>query len=159
MRLLSISLVLFCFCVKAQKHPLAAFDNLVNKTWIINGTWGNGNPFEQQVTFSYQLNKTIVVAETQGFVDSENSKKGQRNFGIRQLNQTDSTISFYEFDVFGGLTKGEVLTKNQDILYIYQYGDLTLIDSWTFISLDEYLYKVMTSDSSQTFLEARAIRQ
>jgi len=99
------------FLSEAQENPLLVFDNFIGKTWRIDAKWGNGSPFKQEVTFEYDLQKGILKASTKGFIDQGQETWGDRNFGIRKYDATSGKILFWEFDVFGGLTKGEVLVK------------------------------------------------
>lgn len=132
------------------------FNNLFNKTWEADAQWGDGSPFKQEVTFEPLLEERVVIARSKGFVDKEQTKYGWRNFGIRSFEEKNGKIHFWEFDVFGGLTKGEVTIKDNDVYYQYQYGEMVITDSWEFVNDSTYNYRVgVFEDDSwqQTFLQ------
>ena len=126
----------------AQVKELSAFNNLVNKTWIAEGKWGDGSVFKQEISFHYDLENTIVVTKAKGFVDKEQNKFGDRNHGIRQYSKEDKEIVFWEFDVFGGVTKGTVTIEGKNMRYVYKYGDSTVTDLWEYIDQDTYRFVV-----------------
>ena len=125
-----------------QEDKLQGFDNLINKTWIAEGEWPNGLVFKQEVTFSYDLNKTIVIANSKGFTDKDQTEYGNRNHGIRQYNEANDRVEFWEFDVFGGVTTGIVVFNGKDMYYQYTYGDNVFTDYWEYINDDTYKYTV-----------------
>ena len=121
-----------------QDYPLAAFDNLISKAWVAEGNWGNGQVFKQETSFEYSLDQTIVIAKTKGFVDQENTKVGDRNYGIRQYNPQTKEVSFHEFDVFGGHTTGMVRFEGNNIKYYYEYLGSQLVDLWKYVDDESY---------------------
>ena len=126
----------------AQDHPLSAFENLIDKTWKASGKWGDGSKFQQEITFQYSLNKSIVIASSIGFIDQEQTKLGPRNHGIRQYDKASNSIKFWEFDVFGGLTYGTVIIEEKNILYQYEYGGTLVTDLWEYVDDNTYHFKV-----------------
>ena len=138
--MLFFTFFLLSFFTNAQNKSLEKiFSNLINKTWIAEGNWGDGSKFKQEVTFTYSLDKKIVIANAKGYTNKEQTKYGNRNHGIRKFNAETNTIEFWEFDVFGGLTKGKVFLENKNILYQYQYGETMVTDMWEYI--DDHTYK------------------
>jgi hypothetical protein len=134
---LFISSIAFC-----QEQDLSAFKNLVNKTWKAEGKWGDGNSFYQEITFAYSKDSSIITTKTIGFLNKEKNELGQRNLGIRQLDEKTGTIKFSEYDIFGGLTEGKVTVKDKNILYEYQYGKVAVIDLWEYVDDNTYNFKV-----------------
>ena len=137
--------------VYSQDHPLSVFDGLVGKTWVADGNWGDGTAFKQEISFSYDLGKSIIRTNSDGFVDLEQTKWGKRNHGMRKWNASNEQIEFWEFDVFGGLTQGTVVTEGDNIYYQYEYknGNVTstLTDGWE--KIDDRTYKFTVGIYSQ----------
>ena len=132
-----------------QDAKLSIFDNLVSKTWKAEGKWGDGSKFVQEITFSYDLDKKIVIAESVGFVDKAQTKLGPRNHGIRQFDTATNTIKFWEFDVFGGLTKGTVFAEGKNIVYQYKYGNSVVTDMWEYVDDSTYNFKVGSYENGE----------
>lgn len=127
----------------AQENPLEKnFSNLVGKTWKAEGKWGDASVFKQEILFRYSLDKKIIITETKGFTNKEQTIYGNRNHGIRKYDKETNSIRFWEFDVFGGLTKGTVLLEDKNIRYIYQYGDTVVTDMWEYINDTTYKFTV-----------------
>ncbi|WP_299118005.1 hypothetical protein [uncultured Winogradskyella sp.] len=126
----------------AQKSNLSIFDNLVEKTWKANGNWGDGSKFYQEINFEYSLDNSIVIAKSIGYIDKEQTKLGLRNHGIRMYDKVTKSLKFWEFDVFGGLTKGTVFSKGKNIIYQYTYGTSTVTDMWEYVNDSTYNFKV-----------------
>ncbi|MEM8567769.1 MAG: hypothetical protein AAGF85_15010 [Bacteroidota bacterium] len=126
----------------AQTKDLSIFDNLVGKTWYAEGKWGDGSSFKQQVHFEYNLGDNIVIAKSDGFTNQEQTAYGNRNLGIRKLDAETGEINFWEFDVFGGLTEGEVKAAGKNILYQYQYGESFITDMWEYVNDSTYNFMV-----------------
>ena len=146
----------FSLAVGAQSAFEQAFNNLFDKTWKADAKWGDGSSFKQEVTFEPFLDARVVIAKSKGYVDQDQSKYGWRNFGIRSFEEKNGKVHFWEFDVFGGLTKGEVLIKGKDIYYQYLYGEMLITDLWEFVNDSTYNYQVgvFENDSwQQTFLQ------
>ena len=76
----------------SQTPDLSAFKNLVNKTWKAEGKWGDGNLFYQEITFEYSKDSSIITTKTIGFLNKEKTEKGQRNLGIRQVDEKTGKI-------------------------------------------------------------------
>ena len=128
----------------SQENKLKGFDNLVDKTWVANGTWSNGSEFKQEVSFHYELNKTLVITNSKGFIDESQLEYGNRNHGVRQYNAEKDQVEFWEFDIFGGLTTGTVELTDNDILYHYKYGESIITDHWEYIDSNRYRFTVGT---------------
>lgn len=126
----------------SQENELNGFDHLINKTWIAVGEWPNGMNFKQEVSFSYDLNKTLVIANSKGYTNQEQTEYGNRNHGVRQYNASKNKVEFWEFDVFGGVTKGIVEFEAKDILYHYEYGESNFTDYWQYIDDKTYKFTV-----------------
>ena len=124
--------------------PLSAFDQVVGKTWRAEGHWSNGQIFKQEITFKKDLSQNLITTESYGFVDQQQTEWGKRNHGIRQWNEDEGKIMFWEFDVFGGVTQGEVEVKDDNIYYHYEYGGSTITDAW--IRVDDFTYDFKVGD-------------
>lgn len=144
---LSILLFLLLTCTKAQQHPLSAFENLMGKTWVVEGKWSDGSLYKKESVFEFALDKTLVIEKSKGFTDSLQTTFDDRNYGIRQFHPKDSTITFHEYDVFGGLTKGDVIIHDQNIGYAYEYNGYSLIDLWIYEGEDRYRFVVATYEN------------
>lgn len=140
--LLVLVLLLLGFKVKAQENKLALFDNLIDRTWYAEGSWGNGAEFKQEIAFRYDLGNTLVIAESKGFTNQEHTEYGPRNHGIRKYDSKTNTIQFWEFDVFGGITKGTVSSEEKNIHYTYSYGESMVTDMWEYVDDNTYNFKV-----------------
>lgn len=128
--------------IYSQNSELSIFDNLVSKIWKAEGNWGDGSKFKQEITMDYSLNKTLVIVNSIGFIDKEQTKLGMRNHGIRQFDKESNSIKFWEFDVFGGLTEGTVFSEGKNIVYQYAYGDSVVTDMWIYLNESTYNFKV-----------------
>lgn len=128
--------------VFSQDNKLHGFDHLVDKTWVANGKWSNDTQFKQEVSFNYDLNKTLIIANSKGFTNQEQTEYGNRNHGIRQYNAKEDKVEFWEFDIFGGVTKGVVEFKGKNIYYHYKYGESTVTDCWEYIDDETYKFTV-----------------
>ncbi|NKI32067.1 hypothetical protein [Croceivirga thetidis] len=118
------------------------FENFIGKTWSAEGKWGDGSLFKQVSTFSYSLDSTLVIVESKGFTDQEQTKFGNRNHGIRKWNSEIGFVEFWEFDVFGGLTKGKIFVEDKNLRYEYVYGDTLVSDYWEYVNDNTYNFKV-----------------
>ena len=125
-----------------QRSDLTMFEPLMGKVWKAEGKWGDGSAFKQEIEFSYDLNKTLVIAKSKGFINKEQTEYGPRNHGIRKYNSEDKTIKFWEFDVFGGVTTGEIKIEGKNILYVYQYGESLVTDMWEYVDKNTYNFRV-----------------
>ena len=125
------------------------FDNLVGKSWKASGNWGDGNKFNQEIKFDYSLDSTIVIAKSIGFINKEQTKLGLRNHGIRQYDKITKSIKFWEFDVFGELTKGSVFSEGKNIVYQYTYGTSTITDMWEYVDDSTYNLIVGTYENGE----------
>ena len=140
-KVLIVLLLIPVLCL-GQAKELSVFNNLIGKTWIAEGKWGDGSIFKQEISYHYDLENTIVVTKAKGFVNKEQTRFGDRNHGIRQYNTEDKKIVFWEFDVFGGVTKGTVIAEGKNIRYSYKYGDSTVTDLWEYIDDETYKFVV-----------------
>ncbi|MGV6845473.1 MAG: hypothetical protein ACWA42_05025 [Lutibacter sp.] len=144
-----------------QENKLSIFRNLIGNKWKAEGTWFNGKPFKQIKTFEYNLDSTIIVAKTNGFIDKKLTKLGNRNYGIRHYDKKSDTVKFWEFDVFGGLTTGIVFAKGKNIFYQYDYGKSRITNLWEFVNVNTYNFKVGIQKNGkfdQLFLETKFVR-
>jgi len=137
-----LSIFLFTQISLGQKSDLSIFNNLIGKQWKAEGKWGDGSKFKQETIFSFDLNKTIVIAKSKGYIDQEQTKYGSRNHGIRKFDKKTNTLKFWEFDVFGGVTKGEIKVDGKNLRYQYQYGTSMITDLWEYVDDNTYNFKV-----------------
>ncbi|WP_422351292.1 hypothetical protein [Flagellimonas sp.] len=137
-KILVLSLLLAGFLNAQAQEPLSVFEPLMGKTWSAEGNWGDGSKFKQDINFRYDLNKKLVIAESNGYTNREQTTYGPRNHGIRQYDEASKTIKFWEFDVFGGVTEGTVIANGKDIIYTYAYGESLVTDYWEYI--DDHTY-------------------
>ncbi|WP_431123850.1 VOC family protein [Flagellimonas flava] len=126
--------------LQAQDNPLSMFDPLIGKTWSAEGNWGDGSVFKQDITYRYDINNVLVIAEADGHTNQERTTYGPRNHGIRKYDKGSGTIKFWEFDVFGGVTEGTVIAKGKDIIYTYAYGESAVTDYWEYV--DDHTYNL-----------------
>lgn len=142
----------------AQENPLSGFNNLLNKTWKAEGKWADGTNFKQEIDFKLSLEGKTLIAQSKGYTNQKQTTYGHRNHGIRMYNPETQIVEFWEFDVFGGVTKGEVFFKGKDIFYEYTYGDSELTDAWEYVDDSTYNFKVGTyvdGKWEQTYLESQ----
>lgn len=121
---------------------LHGFSNLIGGTWLTETEWSNGNKFKQEIIFEWGLDQKIVKVKTFGTIDQKTKEYGLRNEGVRAWNTQDSTIQFWEFDVFGGITTGLCYFKGKDLHYEYEYHGEKLWETWIFVDSNTYQYKV-----------------
>ncbi|WP_139001802.1 hypothetical protein [Hyunsoonleella aestuarii] len=161
--MLKIKLLLLLFSLsslisKGQENHLKKFEALVGKVWYAEGNWANGSKFKQEITFQFSLDSTIVLVNSNGYTDINQTKYGLRNHGIRQYDKTSKKIKFWEFDIFGELTTGSVEILKDDIFYTYKYGNAIVTDAW--IKIDDKTYKFIVGSRSdgkwtQKYLETK----
>ena len=146
MRKINYIALLFLLPILAfgQTNELSVFENLVDKTWVAEGQWENGPAFKQEIECRYDLNGTVVIVNSKGFLDQEQTKFGHRNHGVRQFDKTTKAIRFWEFDVFGNATQGTVFAEGKNIVYQYKYGEAILTDMWEYVDDATYNFKVGT---------------
>jgi len=140
--ILLIIILVISNTVFSQKSDLSIFKNFVNKTWKAEGQWSDGNSFKQEITFTYSLDSSIVTTKTIGYLNKEKTELGQRNLGIRQVDEKTGAIKFREYDIFGGLNEGTVTIRGKNIMYQYQYGKIFVTDIWEYIDENTYNFKV-----------------
>ena len=153
---------LLCLQNYAQENRLSVFDNLIGKTWKAEGNWGDGSQFKQETTFRYSLDSTLVIAESKGFTNREQTEYGPRNHGIRKFDAQSNGIKFWEFDIFGGTTEGVVKIRDKDIVYTYSYGASTVTDYWEYVDENTYNFTVGSFKEGvweQTYLKTQFISQ
>lgn len=126
----------------SAQNPLAIFDNLVNKTWRADTQWENKTAFFQEITFEYALNSTLVLTKTKGHIDKAQTKIGERNFGVRQYDQSKEQIYFVEYDIFGGKTEGNIKAEGKNLIYTYTYGNMELTEKWLYVNPTTYTYQI-----------------
>ncbi|MCE7995586.1 MAG: hypothetical protein HEP71_26645 [Roseivirga sp.] len=122
----------------SQGEQMKAFENLIGGEWVTTPKAAGGLQSKSVSKFEWGLNRKIIKSKYYNH-DPKTFEFGLRNEGIRAHNASDSTIVFYEFDRFGGITEGTVLTEGQNLHYEYDYhGELKLRDTWKFIDKDNY---------------------
>ncbi len=153
-----LCLIIICLSPSLHSQSLLqeTFAPLLNKTWKAEAVWGNGGKFKQEVTFETALDGKIILAKSKGYTNQEQTAYGWRNFGIRKFDTAGESIRFWEFDVFGGLTEGEVMPKGKDLFYQYNYGGTELTDCWQYVNDSTYNFIVGVYENEewkQTYLE------
>ncbi len=151
-KLLSPIFLVAFFCSSAQEteeNPLSCFDPFVGKTWVVNGEWGDGSKFQQELTLEFGLNKKVVIAKTKGFIDQERTQFGDRAHGVRKYNPESKKIEFWEFDTFGGTTTGEIQVNGKDLWYIYEAYDMTFADIWEYLDEETYAFRVVQYENGE----------
>lgn len=154
-----IALLIACSSLNAQ--DLASFKNLVGSTWVSEGKQLGGFDGKTEKVFEWGLDGKIVKVKT-WTTDPQSGEFGLRNEGVRAWDQAAGKVLFYEFDKFGGITKGEVIMEESSLHYQYEYEGLTLRDSWQKVDENTYDYTVgqwENGDWSQVFHKAQFIRQ
>ena len=158
-KILFVSLLLAGFFnLQSQNPDLSIFEPLMGKTWKAEGTWGDGSKFQQEITFAYDLGSSLVITESKGFTNQEQTFFGPRNHGIRKYDPQNQTIVFWEFDVFGGVTQGTVTQKGKDIIYTYYYGGTQVTDYWEYVDANTYNFTVGSYNDggwAQTYLQTQ----
>ncbi|PXX99197.1 hypothetical protein DF185_15080 [Marinifilum breve] len=144
---LKLLIIVCCFLFSiegfAQENaPLEHFNQFTEGVWITEGEWSNGHKFKQEIDFEWGLNHKIVKVKTYGTIDPKTKKYGLRNEGIRAYNTQDSVIQFWEFDIYGGITKGECYFEGRNLHYEYDYHGEKLKESWIFVDQDSYKYQI-----------------
>ncbi|SHG35175.1 hypothetical protein SAMN04488116_1106 [Flagellimonas flava] len=135
--------------LQSQENQLSFFEPLVGKTWSAEGNWGDGSKFKQDITFRYDLGQTLVIADSNGYTNKEQTIYGPRNHGLRKFDAASNTIKFWEFDVFGGVTEGTVTAKGKDIVYTYAYGESLVTDYWEFVDDNTYNFIVGSYENGE----------
>lgn len=125
-----------------QASKLSMFDPLMGQIWKAEGKWDDGSKFMQEIRFEYALDSTIVIAKSLGYVDQAQTVIGQRSHGIRQYDKASNSVRFWEYDVFGGLTKGTVTSQGKNVLYRYHYGETLVTDLWEYVNDTTYNFIV-----------------
>ncbi|PQB03913.1 hypothetical protein [Aureitalea marina] len=133
----------------AQQQLNEAFEPLIGHTWKAEGHWGDGSPFYQEVFFRQDLEGELIVAQSMGFVNKEQTRRGERNLGIRRWDSASGSLLFWEFDVFGGLTQGKMTQDGKTLRYHYDYSSLSLTDEWKYVDDKTYGYKVGQWDGKE----------
>lgn len=158
-KILFVSLLLAGFFnLQSQNLDLSIFEPLMGKTWKAEGTWGDGSKFKQEITFTYDLGSSLVITESKGFTNQEQTTFGPRNHGIRKYDPQNQTIVFWEFDVFGGVTQGTVTQKGRDVIYTYDYGGTQVTDHWEYVDANTYNFTVGSYNDGgwvQTYLQTQ----
>ena len=140
--LILLTLVLTCTHLQGQNEVTDLFAPLLGHSWRASGQWGDGSPFYQEIRFETNLEGQMVVAYSNGYVDQDQSVKGERNIGLRRWDSAQGKFLFWEYDVFGGLTTGTISNEGKSIRYNYTYGELKLTDQWEYIDDNTYGFKV-----------------
>lgn len=133
--------------------PLSVFENLIGGSWEAKGAWGDGSVFEQKVTFEVGLSGNLIKTKTLGNISASGYKFGLRSEGVRFWDTSDSTLKFWEFDVFGSAIEGEILVDGKDLYLSYYYdfgsGPMKLTDAWIYTSDNEYEFIVGVFDEGE----------
>lgn len=123
-----------------------AFRNLIGSRWQGSGAWIDGTPFKQEVVLSQSLKGKLIKVQTYGNVSTSGFEFGLRNEGIRAWDDAESRIGFWEFDIFGGITRGYCSVEGNNIYYHYDYDTgseiIKMTDGWIYKDLNTYALKV-----------------
>lgn len=162
--------ILFCFLFfqnvsfTQPTTDLSFFEPLIGKVWVVDGQWGDGTPFKQEIIYEYDLDKKIVQTFTDGYVNEDRTAWGKRNHGIRKWDEKANKFKFWEYDVFGGVTEGEVFVVGDNIYNQYIYGEegvrSTITDGMEKINENTYAFKTGIYEDGkwkQVFLDTMKI--
>ena len=116
-------------------------------TWETKGKWKDGTAYHQEIIVATELTRNIFTAKTQDYIDSKQFDDARRNFGIRAWDKKEQKMKFWEFDVFGGITTGEILFEGRDIYFVYDYPEKDgtprkMADAWIFVDKDTYSFSI-----------------
>lgn len=142
MRIILFLLFIIPITLFSQNNKLEFFEALIDKTWKAEGKWGDGSTFKQELNYQYALDSTLIICNTKGFIDKKQTIFGERSHGIRKYDNAKNEIQFWEFDIFGGTTKGTVEKIDSDILYQYKYGEAIVTEIWEYLDDSTYNYQV-----------------
>jgi len=139
---------------KLKQDIYAAYTNLVAGKWETKGKWASGGEFHQVVDVEHDLSGNIFTVRTYDHIDSKKFNHSQRNFGIRAWDKNEKKMKFWEFDVFGGITEGEVFSKGHDIYLTYEYRSrngsvMQLADIWIYQDTNTYTFRVCEYSNGQ----------
>ncbi len=147
------SLILTCFLLNSSfaqsENPLAFFEPFLGKTWAIEAQWGDGSVFKQELSMEYGLQNKIIYSDTKGFIDVERTAFGDRSFGVRKFDEESGKILFWEFDTFGGVTQGEIISQGRDLWFVYAYQGMTFADIWEYLDDETYAFRVVAYDNNE----------
>ena len=140
--------LLFAQEAQTEKDKIfKVYTNLLGGRWETKGKWERGQEFHQEVIITLELTKNLFIVKTKDFIDAKQFDHAQRNYGIRAWDDKEKKMKFWEFDVFGGITTGEIRVEGNNIYHVYQYQNkngemLFLADAWIYIDKDTYSFKV-----------------
>ena len=149
MKSLVILLFLMPVALMAQDNSLTIFKSLEKYTWKAEGKWGDGSSFKQEISLKFSLNDKLVIVESLGFTNEEQTEFGLRNHGIRQYDEKSKTIRFWEFDVFGNTTEGTVEIDGKNLKYKYDYGGTFVTEMWIYKNEQSYDFIVGVYESGE----------
>jgi hypothetical protein len=147
---LLFSFFLLPFSILAQGNiMLMPFEALMNATWKAEGKWKSGDPFKQEVSFSWSADQESVTTVTHSYLDTTFSSFGKFSDGIITWDTITNSIKFEVKDIYGNVIDGSVRTKVKTILYEYaienELGMKTyMTDALIWIKPDKYMFKVGT---------------
>jgi hypothetical protein len=130
-----------------ENMMLMPFKPLMEGTWKANGTWKDGMPFKQEVTFGWGVGGQNVRMNTNSYLDTMGVAFGAFSEGIHAWDNNSNKIRFWTFDVHGNITEGVVQTKAKQIRYVYgntlaDGTEKTMMDAWIWIKDGKYMLKV-----------------
>lgn len=142
--LTTLLLSLVSVLAKAQEKDISIMDNLIGGTWQAKSSWNDGTPFKLKIEWQQGLTGQILKSKTYGFTDKNYMEFGLRNEGIVAFDQASGKLKFWEFDVFGGITEGQIRNTGKNIYYSYKYetssGTMELTDGWEYVTQNQYDY-------------------
>lgn len=140
--------------VLTREDAIRQYSALTGATWETRGKWKSGADYHQTIVVETELTRNIFIVKTQDYIDSKKYDNARRNYGIRAWDNQEKKMKFWEFDVFGGITTGEVKFEGNNIYHIYQYpakdGSIKwLADAWIYVDKNTYVFKVCEYDNGK----------
>ena len=141
-----ITLCIIATSTLAQTNIESAFAPFVGGTWVCDTTWVNDVPFYQAISYEFDLDNQIVKVETEGYLKPSGGEIGKRNHGIRYMDKQSGALQFIEFDVHGGVTTGDCMSKGDTLMYSYAYqtdmGVTSMTEMYVITSENEMTYQI-----------------
>jgi len=133
---------------------LQPFSPIVGATWKANGKWKDGRPFKQEVEYRWGVGSQNVQVATKSYLDTSFTGFGAFSEGVHAWDNNNNQIRFWNFDMYGNIVEGKVLTKGKDITYVYNYKaedgtEIAMTDMWKWVKEDKYMFKVGTMEDGE----------
>jgi hypothetical protein len=143
------------FSLYAQGNiMLMPFEPLMNAEWKAEGTWKDGKPFRQEITYRWGAQEQDVRMETKSYLDTTYTKFGLFSEGVHTWDTITNSIKFLLKDIRGNEIEGTVRTKVKTILYEYAYENelgvkTYMTDALIWIKPDKYMFKIGTMKDNE----------